>query len=135
MHLLNVGQNHGKAQPQEGTGRMAAESCVELSKLIMEAVEFDHATGLPSLASVSPQPRSGVAALLSANRAIWLNPNQRPRCEPTSVLNSNTFSVAAFFFLTVLFFFLITNITNVYFLENALKSKEENKSFPSFLLS
>ena len=104
MHLLNVGQNHGKAQPQEGTGRMAAESCVELSKLIMEAVEFDHATGLPSLASVSPQPRSGVAALLSANRAIWLNPNQRPRCEPTSVLYSNTFSVAAFFFFNCSFF-------------------------------
>lgn len=98
MHLLNVGQNHGKAQPQERTGRMIAESCVELSKLIMEVVEFNHAACLPSLASVSPPPRSRIAALLSASGAMWLNPNRGSSCEPTSVLNSITFSVAAFFF-------------------------------------
>ena len=40
MHLLNVDQNHGKAQRQESTGRMIAESCVELSKLIMEVIDL-----------------------------------------------------------------------------------------------
>lgn len=82
---------------------MIAESCVELSKLIMEVVEFNHATCLPSLASVSPPPRSRIAALLSASGAMWLNPNRGSSCEPTSVLNSITFSVAAFFL--IVFFF------------------------------
>ena len=77
---------------------MIAESCVELSKLIMEVVEFNHAMCLPSLASVCPPPRSRKAALLSASGAMWLNPTEAQVVNQLQFLIQSLFQLLLFFF-------------------------------------